>query len=326
MIWRIFVSIILLLAFTIRPAAAQGSQNLTPTPDPTPAYPVSVYFRPSNPQPLIGEPFTLYLVVEMPPYYSIESWPEFPESWHVFEITEVGEPTTNELDEEVQIEQALSVVVWRTGEYRTPRTTVDIGVRTIDEQLLERITVPAISIPISIPSILDSQDLELRQEKGPIALLYIHPLVILLSAAALSTTIYAAWKILRIRRKNRILAADASGIIPPYDRAVSRLRALQNRDLPVESLYLAMTDCLRAYIEAEFSLPAQEMTTAELIDTLKQKPEFTKESVNDLARLLDQADMVKFARVVPATDVNSQLIQYAIHWLNTIQQAGETHD
>jgi len=94
----------------------------------------------------------------------------------------------------------------------------------------------------------------------------------------------------------------------PLERVTKKLQLLDGKRLvlngDVKSYYSEMTDVIRDYIEEVFEIPAKESTTSEVIQMLFQtiqskKLQLSKESINDLKRVLQTADLVKFAKSEP---------------------------
>lgn len=94
----------------------------------------------------------------------------------------------------------------------------------------------------------------------------------------------------------------------PLERVTKKLQLLDSKRLvlngDVKSYYSEMTDVIRDYIEEVFEIPAKESTTSEVIQMLFQtiktkKIQLSKESINDLKRVLQTADLVKFAKSEP---------------------------
>ena len=71
-----------------------------------------------------------------------------------------------------------------------------------------------------------------------------------------------------------------------------------------------MSRILRGYIEDQFNIPALETTTDELISMMKKR-DFTAEVIHKAEDLLQTADLVKFAKVEPATPMHESLLVYA---------------
>ncbi len=94
----------------------------------------------------------------------------------------------------------------------------------------------------------------------------------------------------------------------PLEKVTKKLQLLDSKRLvlngDVKSYYSEMTDVIRDYIEEVFEIPAKESTTSEVIQMLFQtiktkKIQLSKESINDLKRVLQTADLVKFAKSEP---------------------------
>ena len=94
----------------------------------------------------------------------------------------------------------------------------------------------------------------------------------------------------------------------PIEKATSLLNVLEKKELwqkgEVKEYYSELTDIARNYIEEAIQIPAMESTTSELIQGLKtasakKKMSLTPETVENLERVLRQADLVKFAKSKP---------------------------
>lgn len=95
----------------------------------------------------------------------------------------------------------------------------------------------------------------------------------------------------------------------PIEKATILLQQLESKALwqkgEIKSYYSELTDIARTYIEEEIKIPAMESTTSELIAGLRhaaksKKLKLSKETVENLEKVLMQADLVKFAKVKPA--------------------------
>ena len=94
----------------------------------------------------------------------------------------------------------------------------------------------------------------------------------------------------------------------PIEKATTLLQQLEKKELwqkgEVKNYYSELTDIARNYIEEEIQIPAMESTTSELIlglrNAAKQKKlKLSSETVENLEKVLKQADLVKFAKVKP---------------------------
>ncbi|GEC71607.1 hypothetical protein SAMN05443543_102209 [Flavobacterium flevense] len=94
----------------------------------------------------------------------------------------------------------------------------------------------------------------------------------------------------------------------PIEKATSLLNNLEKKELwqkgEIKEYYSELTDIARNYIEEAIEIPAMESTTSELITGLraasvKKKMTVSAETIENLERVLKQADLVKFAKSKP---------------------------
>lgn len=94
----------------------------------------------------------------------------------------------------------------------------------------------------------------------------------------------------------------------PIEKATSLLNTLEKKELwqkgEVKAYYSELTDIARNYIEEAIEIPAMESTTSELIvglraASVKKKMTVSQETIENLERVLKQADLVKFAKSKP---------------------------
>jgi len=112
-----------------------------------------------------------------------------------------------------------------------------------------------------------------------------------------------------IRKKKEDIPLEER--IPPYEMAMQRLKKLDKKELlqhdKVKQYYIELTDIVRTYIERELHIPALESTTDELVETIKDFNKIStldlpKKTINNLQKLLKEADLVKFAKHKPLSN------------------------
>lgn len=102
--------------------------------------------------------------------------------------------------------------------------------------------------------------------------------------------------------------------LPPFDRAIQELQALEasqlNNQEEYKVYYSSLTAIVRNYLEEEANINALESTTPQLI----QKLELLRKSgsldlqpatITNLKKVLETADLVKFAKAAPGVDLAS---------------------
>ncbi|PWB25372.1 hypothetical protein [Flavobacterium sp. HTF] len=109
-------------------------------------------------------------------------------------------------------------------------------------------------------------------------------------------------------KKNQKKKIEEEVYKTPIEKATSLLNNLEKKELwqkgEIKEYYSELTDIARNYIEEAIHIPAMESTTSELIQairtaTSKKKMALTPEIVENLERVLRQADLVKFAKSKP---------------------------
>ena len=123
--------------------------------------------------------------------------------------------------------------------------------------------------------------------------------------------------VLLFRRKKGLLSKPVK-ITPPYDLAVSRLNDLQAKKLPQsgrdKEYYTELTEILRQYLDGRFGINAMEMTSTQIVDTLRHNKE-TRPGSDLMKQILEIADFVKFAKVRPLPDDNIKAFNSAVKFV-----------
>ena len=95
--------------------------------------------------------------------------------------------------------------------------------------------------------------------------------------------------------------------LPPHVAAIQALEALHNQKLwqnnRHKQYYSGLTDILRTYIAARWGFGAMEMTSDEIIETMRPE-ELPDKARMDLTAILRDADLVKFAKATPEAEQN----------------------
>ena len=108
------------------------------------------------------------------------------------------------------------------------------------------------------------------------------------------------------RRKQKI--ENPEEILPPFDRALLKLKNLKDSRYLIESnhkeYYSVLIDIIRKYLEEEIHIAATESTTDELLTKLQVfldagKLHLSSDVVEELRTVLRKADLVKFAKSKP---------------------------
>ena len=116
-------------------------------------------------------------------------------------------------------------------------------------------------------------------------------------------------------RKKPLTEEEKVALLPPYDRALIELKKLENSKYLIQDeykqYYSELTDIVRSYLEEDVHVSAMESTTDQLIDKLELMTdagelELDKDTIFQFKRILQTADLVKFAKSKPDTTVAEQ--------------------
>lgn len=163
-------------------------------------------------------------------------------------------------------------------------------------------TVVADAASVTVESVLpvDTKEAGLKDVKPPVKLPFPRYVIVLASVVG---GLLLAWLIYALVRKYRGRLRDV--ISPPKrldEWALAEISALENGKLieqkKVNELYTRLTDVMRTYVGKLYNIRAHDMTSYELLLTLEEAMH-SPQTHDVMEHLLDEADLVKFARHVP---------------------------
>jgi len=116
-------------------------------------------------------------------------------------------------------------------------------------------------------------------------------------------------------RKKTLTEEEKVALLPPYDRALLELKKLDNSKYLIQDqykkYYSELTEIVRSYLEEDVHVSALESTTDQLIDKLEMMTdagelELDKDTIFQFKRILQTADLVKFAKSKPEASIVQQ--------------------
>lgn len=149
-----------------------------------------------------------------------------------------------------------------------------------------------------------------------------------LAVGVLALILTGIWLIIKYRKHIPFLAPKPQ--IPPHIVAIRQLEALKNQKLPENNkhkqYYSGITDILREYINGRFGIHAMEMTSGEILAAVEEPREqglVDDKRYSDLRDILQTADLVKFAKWVPAGEENEAAYFGAYYFVEETKPADE---
>ena len=186
-----------------------------------------------------------------------------------------------------------------SGKYTIQRIPVLINGKAIFSDSIE-VEVNNIQVDTLKQKMYDIKDI--AQVESPLGTWWIYILIFF----AIGIAGYFIYQFIK-KRQNQP-KAEVIVFKSPIEKATTLLQQLENKELwqkgEIKDYYSELTDIARNYIEEEINIPAMESTTSELIDGLRKaakqkKLKLSNETVENLEKVLKQADLVKFAKVKP---------------------------
>jgi hypothetical protein len=219
-----------------------------------------------------------------------------------FEVTDFGAAPPREEKGRVVLDRWFTLVTYKPGDAIVPGPTVQYRVAGSDLQ-----NVAAPDALITVQSLLDRPGptpADVRDIKGPVAVPKDYRPLLWIAAAVVAAVALAAglYHLLNRRRRNVPVAPPR----PAHEIALEALAKLHAARLLEagrhEEFYVRLSDIVRTYLELRFHLRAPEMTTEEFLQAAQRDPQLAPPQRSALATFLSEADLVKFARHVPALD------------------------
>ncbi len=126
--------------------------------------------------------------------------------------------------------------------------------------------------------------------------------ILLIILLAICAGIYL-WS--RYRKEGSILGKKPEPT--PYEVASAALRELKSKKLWEQGMekeyFTELTDIIRVYLYGRFGINAMEMTSRQILGSLKNNKE-TKDKREYIRQIVNMADFVKFAKVRPLPEDN----------------------
>lgn len=108
--------------------------------------------------------------------------------------------------------------------------------------------------------------------------------------------IFMSWKLLKNKSKEKFVAP-----VPLRDRIINEINALEKSkgyETDLKEYYFQLSVIVRKFLSEHYQLRLMEYTTSEVRGVLKQR-KISNDTIDVIEKLLNQSDMVKFAKSEP---------------------------
>lgn len=213
-----------------------------------------------------------------------------------------------------KIRASIVLAPFEEGEYELPPLFAQLTQEgRTDTLMFEKQKLQVFSMPV------DTATFEIKplkeQVKYPLTFREVIPWVAGVIAFA---ALVAALVIFILRRKAARGEADVKRD-PAYIVALRELEKFRGEKFHAPDkqkyFYSGVTDALKKYMSDRYGIDAQEMTSAELLSSLKKEESLTPAMFEDLKNLLETADFVKFAKHVASAEDAAGALPFAIRFV-----------
>lgn len=150
-----------------------------------------------------------------------------------------------------------------------------------------------------------------------------------LIALAICVAVACGIYMYRMYRKTGSILLRKPKPVDPYKLAMSQLNALRDRRLAEagkeREYYTTLVDILRTYLQGRFQINAMEMSSTQILESLRNNPD-TRDNRERISQILEIADFVKFAKVRPLPDDNIKAFNNTLYFVESTKPLPEPDD
>lgn len=237
--------------------------------------------------------------------------------WREVEVASLGEPLVTDLGNgNKELRQEIILQAFDSGLYTLP------PVLFVQDGQVTESNRPALKVmPVAIDSLATIHDYYDAQNPPRHFFDFLPDWMtdfgiwILLALLVIGAALYIYFKWIK---QGRIPLVPAKKPIPPYELAMQRLETLRSENLcekgQEKEYYTRLTDILRNYLDTRFGINAMEMTSSQILNSLRHN-EATRLPEKYMSRVLEIADFVKFAKARPLPEDNAASFRAAMQFV-----------
>jgi hypothetical protein len=274
---------------------------------------------------LIGDHLVLHIQVEATPPTEV-IFPEFKDSLGKFEIVRVNPLDTQKFDNKIQFNKKVVLIAFDTGNLVIP----SLNILYLKKNTNQFASILTDSINIYVKGIEIDTTKDIKDIKGIIEIPYtfwdyLPYILIVIGIVAVAYLVYFF-----LKRRKKISGVEEPKV-PPHIEALEALKKLDKEKLwqkgYVKDFHVQLTEIIRRYIERQFDIPALEMISEEILQSLEQKSIADSSLLTKLRRSFEISDLVKFAKFVPLPDENAFCLKTAFEFVeSTMPKETETSE
>ncbi|WP_099465686.1 hypothetical protein [Parabacteroides provencensis] len=232
------------------------------------------------------------------------------------EVLNLSKPDSVDIENNrLLIKQDVLITSFDSSLYLLPPLKVIDGLDTIYSN---QVALKVSTIPVNADKPEEFNDIK-DIWKPPFVLADYYPIIygVLLTLFLICVIAYV---IKRLRSKKSLIPfKKPEPKLPPHEQAIKELDEIKQQKLWQQGrnkeYYTLITETLRKYVVERFGVNAMEMTSAEILDVLRDEAD-AKPVLNNLKQILQLSDYVKFAKMHPLPDENDLSMTNAYTFIN----------
>jgi hypothetical protein len=305
---RFFYILVLLLTVTLSPALR--AQN------------VQAFASIDSASIMIGDQLTMEVGINIPEGFEV-SWPALADTLtsHIEILKKENIDTLAEADR-LTLKQKLLITSFDSGFFEIP--SISFTFKHGGDTTKFTAGTNKLFLQVYTPVVDTSQAFKVI--KGPVSEPYTFKEAlpwILLALAIAAIVVFVIWY-LRKRKKNQpVFVRKPKPVPPPHITAIKKLEELRLAKIwqqgRLKLYYTQLSDIAREYLEGRYRFNALEMTTDEILETLKES-KVNKEVLSKLEASLQLADLVKFAKAQPTALENDLSLSHCVDFVNETKE------
>jgi len=273
----------------------------------------------------IGEQVQLKLNLTLPNQARVQ-WPSLTDTTFApVEIVAVSRVDTIETSRSnyLQYKQLLTVTAFDSGYQTIP--PVEFLYTLPGESVPQRISTDSLILyvrSVEVDTTRAIRDIKPTME-APLTLAELWPVFTGLAVVGLIAGFiwYYLW---RRKMKKPLFPVIRKQQLPAWQQALEQLNQIDSRKLwqngKYKEYYTEITDVLRTYLEDQFQIPAMEMISSEIIESMEQNTVLNQHKEKAM-QVLNLADLVKFAKELPLPTENQLSMENTREFVNGTKPA-----
>ena len=258
----------------------------------------------------VGQSGTAQVDIDLNPLAEVEG----------LEIVKQSDPIVREEPGLQFLEQNITITSFDSGEYLIPQIPVRL-IAGEQNELYHTNPIPlsVMTIPVAVDSVQLAPIKDIIREEFA----WLDALPYFLGALAVLIIGFLVWFF--VFRKPASTEKNIPEIIrPPHEIALDKLEILEKQKWwqqgKLKRYYSELTYISREYLENRFQVPALESTSGEILQKIQGMPEIDATLLEQLRRILNASDMVKFAKAEPPAAFHMEALEQTRAFIEVTQQ------